>query len=182
MTAPTNPLTAEEIDDLIPLVIEISADQCDDDAILLVQARNISFPFSKEALAKHEPAIRALLDRVAPEFKETGGRGASLADWPWPDSPLGEPRHEALIALGLAVGKIQWLIPREKWAELFPDGNPYLVVRAEPGEAVPPKPPLHVGVPQFNALVPWVKNTSRRLYSGAKKLTKIKVRHQKPKR
>jgi hypothetical protein len=178
---PDNPITAEEIDDLIPLVIEIPADECEDDSILLVQGRNISFPFGKKALATHEPTIRALLNRVAPEFKEIAGGGACLTNWPWLDSPLGAVRHEALLALGLAIGKVQWLAPRESWGEIFPDGNPYLVVRAEPGEVVPPKPPLYPTVPQFSNLVPWVKNTGRRLYSGAKKIVKIKVRHQKPK-
>jgi hypothetical protein len=181
-TIPDNPITAEEIDDLIPLVIEIPTDEHEAGEILLVQAKNISFPFGKKALVEHEPAIRALLDRVAPEFKEVAGGGACLANWPWLDSTLGAPRHEALLALGLAIGKIQWLAPRESWQELFPDGSPYLIVRANHGEVIPPKPPLYPALPKISSLVPWVKDTGRRIYSGAKKIVKVKIRHQKPKR
>jgi hypothetical protein len=179
-------ITPEEIDDLMPQVIALPTAE----GQVVVQSLTLKFPFETARLAEFEPQIRALLDRSAPEFLETDGRGSKADRFPCVDSAVVGPRLEALIALGLAVGKIKWLAPRSTWPEVFPDGIPYLQVVAEPGQHVPPLselcclPPLPDSTDKLSRLnaVPWVSSRPARLYERAKKLVKIKVRHPKPKR
>lgn len=175
-------ITPEEIDELMPEVMALP--DVPEYLRLLIPVFDIVFPFDTDRLKEFEPQIRALLDRVSPEFLETDGRGSRVDRFPCLDSPVVGPRKEALIAMGLAVGKIKWLVPRESWETVFPDGLPYLVVVAEPGQYVPPLPvaPAAGVAGNIAGLVPWVTSQPARLYERAKKLVKVKVRHTKPKR
>lgn len=87
--------------------------------------------FHPGRLAKHKEEICALLDELPDEFKKSGGGGMSFLNacldkhgvqWTGLHS-----RMEQLFQLGIGVGKVQCLLPRELWAAL-PGGMPYFVV------------------------------------------------------
>ena len=86
--------------------------------------------FHPERLKKAEPDIIDLLDGLPSEFKKENG-GASFLG-------MNEDRNgdqwtgmhkvmDELVTLGVAIGKISFLIPRKLWAAL-PGGMPYLAI------------------------------------------------------
>lgn len=98
-----------------------------------VKAEGIScnIGFHPERLTGHKAEISALLDELPDEFKKSGGGGMSFLgacndrngnQW----TGL-HKRMEQLIQLGIGVGKVECLIPREFWAAL-PGGVPFYVV------------------------------------------------------
>lgn len=88
--------------------------------------------FSPTRLEDYREVIVAMLDELSDEFGERMG-GASFVeayldrhDRKWAAE---YPPVEQLFLLGLAVGKVAPLPPRETWV-LFPDGIPLLVIRS----------------------------------------------------
>ncbi len=88
--------------------------------------------FNRDRLKEHREEIIAMLDELSDEFGERMG-GASFVeayldrhDRKWAAE---YPPVEQLFLLGLAVGKVAPLPPRETWV-LFPDGIPLLVIRS----------------------------------------------------
>lgn len=159
----------------------------EDIPIVTVDAVTRLFDFRLDRLKEHEPEIRAMLDRVDPKFKESGGHGAWYGFFnltTYPDSyesahevpAWAPPGHaEWLLALGLAIGKVRWLSPRETWKDL-PNGLPYLVVLAEPGETVAPLEPLEDPAPPVihNHIVPWILNSPKKVFGAARRLVRRK--------
>lgn len=88
-------------------------------------------PFSRAALERHRDEIVALLAELPEQFHQGAGGG-----WSFLNACL--DRHgnqwtglhqvmEELFLLGLAVGRVRYLLPRESW-DALPGGMPYLVV------------------------------------------------------
>lgn len=91
--------------------------------------RNVGF--HPERLESHKAEIEAMLDELPDEFKETGGGGMSFLNAcndkhgnQWTGL---HQRMEQLFQLGVGVGKVKSLMPREMWGVL-PGGMPYYVV------------------------------------------------------
>lgn len=87
--------------------------------------------FHPERLKEAEPIISELLDELPAEFKKNGGGGWSFLNLcqdkhgnQWSDS---HKNVDELVALGNAIGKLTYLMPREMWSAL-PGGMPYLVI------------------------------------------------------
>lgn len=107
------------------------ADNEDTNSAILVEGIVNNFGFHPERLESHRAEVEKMLSELPIEFfPETGGGMSFLAacndkygrQW-------GEHRSmEALFALGIALGKVDLLIPKEMWS-VFPGGMPYYVVR-----------------------------------------------------
>lgn len=90
-----------------------------------------SVGFHPERIESHKIEIETMLDELSDDFKESGGGGASFLlacndrhnnQW----TGLHE-RMEQLFQLGMGVGRVKCLMPREMW-QLLPGGMPYYVV------------------------------------------------------
>ena len=95
-----------------------------------IEVRGIvnSFTFDQQMLVKEKHHIEELLEDLPAVFKE----GCSFMEmytnrdgeqWTGVIKPL-----EELLALGIAVGKISFLVPREQWWSLS-GGMPYIVIK-----------------------------------------------------
>jgi len=88
--------------------------------------------FHPQRLEKHRHIIAEMCEELSDEFKEKGGGGMSFLNMcidrngrQWAD--LHQTMDE-LITLGMATGKMCFLMPREMW-NMFPGGMPYVVVK-----------------------------------------------------
>lgn len=87
--------------------------------------------FHPERLESHRGEIEIMLGKLPREFRKSGGGGWSFVNacvdkdgnlW------TGDHRHmEQLFLLGLGIGKVRSLMPRDAWSVL-PGGMPYYVV------------------------------------------------------
>lgn len=87
--------------------------------------------FHPERLESHRTEIADMLDELPDEFKESGGGGMSFLNAcndkhgnQWTSL---HQRMEQLFQLGIGVGKVKCLMPREMWSVL-PGGMPYYAV------------------------------------------------------
>jgi hypothetical protein len=100
-----------------------------------VHIQNIGF--HPERLEKHRFEISALLDLLPNEFRAKelgGGDGWSFlqACNDKNGNQWGEHKDmEALLMLGQAIGRVEWLLPRNLWC-LLPHGMPYLRIKNAP--------------------------------------------------
>lgn len=113
----------------------------DEDAGDLVEVQVIGSPvwLYKGQLAKHADEIARMLEELPDEFQEKLGGGMSLVEaaadkhgrW-WTGS---QGLVLQLFLLGLGIGKVELVSPREVW-KMLPGGMPYYVV-LEHRKAVP---------------------------------------------
>jgi len=98
-----------------------------------VKAEGIScnIGFHPARLESHKDEIVAMLDELPDDFKESGGGGMSFLNAcndkhgnQWTGF---HQRMEQLFQLGIGIGKVKLLMPREMWSAL-PGGMPYYVV------------------------------------------------------
>lgn len=92
-----------------------------------------SVRFDKAKLADHAELIAAMLLELPTQFLSTGGGGWSFlnaCDDRHGNQWTGLQRTMAhLFALGLGIGMVKTLLPRELW-DALPGGMPYYVVEA----------------------------------------------------
>jgi hypothetical protein len=92
--------------------------------------RNVGF--HPERLESHKAEIVAMLDELPEQFHEKSGGGWSFlnACMDKHGNHWGEHINmEQLFQLGIGIGKVKSLMPREMWRAL-PGGMPYYVVTA----------------------------------------------------
>ena len=98
-----------------------------------IMAAGITFSvgFNHTRLNKHREDIVQLLDNLKDEFKQDLGGGYSFLEacFDKDGNHWGEHRNvEELFLLGIAIDKVEYLLPRELWMAL-PGGVPYLVIK-----------------------------------------------------
>ena len=105
-----------------------------EDTSNLVRADGIvrSAGFHPGRLEEHKEEIIELLAELPDAFQESSGGGMSFLnacfdkhDNQWTDFHMS---MEQLLLLGLAIGRVEYLLPRELWNSL-PGGMPYFVVK-----------------------------------------------------
>lgn len=105
----------------------------DEDTSSYVKAEGITgtVGFNPDRLNSHKAKIEAMLDELPDEFKKSGGGGMSFLNacndkhgnqWTGFHQTM-----EQLFQLGIAIGKVECLLPREIW-HVLPGGMPYYVV------------------------------------------------------
>jgi hypothetical protein len=88
------------------------------------------FGFEPDKLKKHEPNIMSMLLQLPEPFLKSKGGGWSFLNGCTRQDGVqwGEQRSvDALLCLGIAIGKAKILLPREIWPPL-PGGVPYFGV------------------------------------------------------
>lgn len=89
--------------------------------------------FHPGRIAENRDAIHEMLGELPDDFKTSGGGGYSFLNLcmdkhgnQW----TGDHRTmEQLVTLGIAIGEVEYCLPRELWGA-FPGGVPYLMVKA----------------------------------------------------
>lgn len=88
--------------------------------------------FQPERLEQHRQEIHDMLAELPDEFKVATGGGYSFLNAcldrygnQWADE---HRTVEQLVLLGLAIGEVEYLLPRPMWG-MMPGGVPYFVVR-----------------------------------------------------
>ncbi|MFH1955712.1 MAG: hypothetical protein ABIJ36_02250 [Patescibacteria group bacterium] len=89
--------------------------------------------FHPERLQNHKDEIVAMLNELPEQFHESGGGGMSFLNAcndkygnQWTDL---HQNMERLFQLGIGIGKVKLLLPREIW-NVLPDGVPYYSITA----------------------------------------------------
>ena len=101
------------------------------DNAIMVTGITFSVGFNPIRLNKHKEDIIQLLDNLKDEFKQESGCGYSFlgACFDKYGNHWGEHRNvEELFLLGIAIDKVEYLLPRELWM-ILPGGVPYLVIK-----------------------------------------------------
>ncbi|MBQ8042634.1 MAG: hypothetical protein IJ272_00595 [Clostridia bacterium] len=87
-----------------------------------------NFGFHPDRLKEHEQQIIELLSELPETFKE----GWSFLNMCYDKNGCQwtgmQKTMEALMALGIAIGKIEYMLPREVWSAL-PGGVPYIILK-----------------------------------------------------
>lgn len=85
--------------------------------------------FNPDRLEEHRAEISEMLDELPEEFKEGWSFLNACVDKN--DRQWGEHKNvEQLFQLGIAIGRVKCLMPREIWA-MLPGGMPYYTVLEE---------------------------------------------------
>lgn len=88
--------------------------------------------FHPGRVEEHRQAIHDMLAELPDEFKAERGGG-----WSFLNACLDRhgnqwtglhPVQEQLVLLGIAIGEVEYCLPREDWA-VFPGGMPYFVIK-----------------------------------------------------
>jgi len=88
--------------------------------------------FHPQRLEENKENILALIEQFPDSFREEGGGGMSFLNmcedkngnlWTGMHSIM-----EQLVALGIAIGKMKYLMPRPMW-KTMPGGMPYIVIK-----------------------------------------------------
>lgn len=97
---------------------------------IFVEGLQQVFAFDPQKIEMHLTEIKEMLDDLDPEFHEENGGGMSFLKMPFTkdDKQWGEQfSARELMELSIAMGYMQYLMPREFWAAL-PGGVPYVVI------------------------------------------------------
>lgn len=102
----------------------------DKDNSVIVQGISHTGYYIKEKLEEHRAEIEELLDQLPSNFKKSSGGGWSFlnACMDKEENQWGEQIDvELLMMLGIAIGKVEYCLPREMW-RMLPGGVPYFVI------------------------------------------------------
>lgn len=100
---------------------------------LLTRAVIHAFGFSKTALDKYKEHIMKELAGMQDTFFQTPDGGMSMLAMVYDRNEVHWAEHrnaEALIALGLGIEMVSFILPREMW-NAFPGSMPYIVINDE---------------------------------------------------
>lgn len=87
--------------------------------------------FHHDRLNSHKAEIEGMLDELPDEFKKSAGGSMSFLN-ACMDSHGNQwtglhQRMEQLFLLGMAIGKVEAVLPREMW-QMLPGGMPYYII------------------------------------------------------
>lgn len=96
----------------------------------VVEGVVIKAGFHPERLKEAEESIFDMLNDLPDEFKKGGGGGMSFLNMCNDKHGNQWAEHQTmdkLVCLGIAVGKMSFLMPREMW-KVLPGGMPYVLI------------------------------------------------------
>lgn len=98
---------------------------------VIVDGITMKVGFHPQRVKENENKIIEMLAQLPEEFQQSGGEGMSFLNAcndkngrQWADM---HRTMEELVCLGIAIGKVKFLMPRDLWSVL-PGGMPYFVV------------------------------------------------------
>lgn len=99
---------------------------------LLAEGISCRVGFNPDKVNVCRQEIEGLINELPDTFKKNVGGGMSFLNMCedrngnlWTGM---HPTVDKLVCLGLAIGKLEYLMPRQNW-NLFPGGMPYLVIK-----------------------------------------------------
>ena len=98
------------------------------DGCIEVQGITSNFGFHPERLKEHESQIIELLSELPETFKEGWSFLNMCYDKNGNQWTGMQRKMEALMVLGIAIGKIEYMFPREMWSAL-PGSVPYIIIK-----------------------------------------------------
>lgn len=129
-------LTSKNVDTVIRDCLYDDADIVDGalpEEAITVEAIMLNVGFNPVKIAEHTNAIKDMLSYLPVQFFKDDGGGWTFLNMPTRNdgSQWGEQRDaDALLALGIAIGKAEIQMPRDMWA-MFPGGVPYIAVERD---------------------------------------------------
>ena len=121
-------LTAKRVHELI--IDSLGGVAPNPEKTIIAEGITCTFGFNVDKLATHKQEIIDLLNELPDSFKEKSGGGCSFlqACVDKNGNQWGEHHSmEELFCLGIAIGKVENLLPRDMW-EMLPGGVPYYVI------------------------------------------------------
>ena len=98
------------------------------DGCVEVQGIVTNFGFHPDRLKEHQAQIIELISELPETFKEGWSFLNMCYDKKGNQWTGMQRKMEALMALGIAIGKIEYMLPRELWSAL-PGGVPYIIIK-----------------------------------------------------
>lgn len=102
-----------------------------DDNSFIVCGVQFTVYFDRNKIARHKRDIAQMLARLPKDFMRSGGEGWSFLNMcidadgrQWTDY---HQTMDMLVCLGVAIGAVSFILPRNLWTAL-PGGMPYVVV------------------------------------------------------
>ena len=98
-----------------------------------VEGVHANVGFDPHKIEQHKEEITSLLDQLDDKFKENTGGGYSFMSVPFTKDgdQWGEQIDgDRLMMLGMAIGRVKYLLPREMW-RILPGSVPYYVITEE---------------------------------------------------
>lgn len=99
-----------------------------------VHGVHVNVGFNPERVNEYKNEIIVYLDQLSDEFKEESGGGMSFIKVPFTkdDEQWGEQIDgDRLMMLGMAIGRVKYLIEERLMWKMFPGGVPYYVITKE---------------------------------------------------
>ena len=121
-------LTANNVETIF--TASLFDDDADKSNAVIVEGIRAKFGFDPKKLEENKENISSMLDELPDEFKKNSGGGMSFlnACMTKNGNQWGEHQNvEQLFCLGMAIGRVELLMPREMW-QILPGGMPYYCV------------------------------------------------------
>ena len=102
---------------------------------VVAEAVRVKVGFHPERLKEKDSLIKELLDELPKESHKNSGGGMSFLQMAMDKDGNHWAEHKTmdeLVALGIATGRLSFLMPRELWGAL-PGGMPYIVINSKEG-------------------------------------------------
>lgn len=119
-------------------------DPKDEDMCISVYGIARCFGFIPEKIENHRDEIHEMMKELPDVFWDSndnpnGGGGYTFMNLPFDKNDhqwCEQPTAELLMALGLATGYMEYMLPREVWIAL-PGSVPYVIIHENPVEVLP---------------------------------------------
>jgi len=121
-------LTANNVETIF--TASLFDDDADKSNAVIVEGIRAKFGFDPKKLEENKENISSMLDELPDEFKKNSGGGMRVfnAGMTKNGNQWGEHQNvEQLFCLGMAIGRVELLMPREMW-QILPGGMPYYCV------------------------------------------------------
>jgi len=107
--------------------IEFDSEHLSDEQVATVEGVRGQQRFSRERLAQNKATISAMIDRLPEAFSAESGASFmnGCVDRDGNQWTGLQPIVEQLFMLGMAIGRVEYVFPRESWPQL-PGGMPFL--------------------------------------------------------
>jgi len=130
MTTDTNVLTGEHVDSVFMDCLFKDGEDTSDHIVAEGIVQTVGLHPGR--IEGHRQEIHDMLAELPDEFKTSGGGGYSFLNAcldrhgnQWTGM---HQTQEQLVQLGIAIGEVEYCLPREMW-DVFPGGMPYFMVK-----------------------------------------------------
>lgn len=130
MTIESDVLTADRVNSTF--IDCLFKDGEDTSNYIAAEGITLTVGFHPDRLEKHRHEIHDMLSELPDEFKTSGGGGYTFLNAcldrhgnQWTGM---HQTQEHLVQLGIAIGEVEYCLPREAWMAL-PGGMPYFMVK-----------------------------------------------------